>query len=147
MLEKTGLTDEEWSQLRAEAVARLSRGGARNEVLFDLCQRSGLSWSQAEALLDSLEATEHKRISRGRAVLLLLVSLAMLVQSFLLVNPFSEGIIDGFFRLLRDFNLAHIAQFRMAVMQNWFLVIVWLALNISAMAGLITAIPRIIAPD
>jgi len=147
MQENSWLTEEEWSRLRADAVARLSRGESRNDVLFDVCQRSGLSWPEAEALVDTLEVVERKHISRGRAFLLLLVSLAMLVQGFLLVNPLSEGIIDSFLRLLRDFNPAHIAQFRMAIMQNWFLVILWLVLNISAMAGLITAIPKIIYPD
>lgn len=147
MQERSRLSDEEWSRLRAGVVARLSRGKSRNEVLFDLCQRSGLSWPEAEALLDTLEVVERKRIGRGRAFLLLLVSLAMLLQGFWLVNPLSEGIIDSFFRLMRDFQPEHITQFRVAVMQNWFLVILWLVINISAMAGLITAIPKVIAPE
>ncbi|NPV75384.1 MAG: hypothetical protein HPY59_03310 [Anaerolineae bacterium] len=147
MQENSWLTEEEWSRLRADAVARLSRGESRNDILFDICQRSGLSWPEAEALVDTLEVVERKRISRGRAFLLLLVSLAMLVQGLFLANPLSEGIIDSFLRLLRDFSPAHIAQFRTAILQNWFLVILWLTLNISAMAGLITAIPKIIYPD
>lgn len=140
-------SDEERLHLREDVVARLSRGQLRNDILFDLCRKNNLNWPQAEALLSELETVEHKRISRGRAILLLLVSLTMIAQGLLLVNPLSEVMIEGFLRLLRGLTPAHIAGFREAVLQNWFMVVLWLVLNISAMAGILTAVARMIEPD
>lgn len=140
-------SDEERLRLREDVVARLGRGQLRNDILFDLCRQTNLNWPQAEALLDELETVEHKRISRGRAILLLLVSLAMIVQGLLLVNPLSEGMIEGFLRLLRDFTPAHVTGLKEAVLQNGFMLVLWLVLNISAMAGILAAVTGIIEPD
>lgn len=147
MLKSRRLSDEEWLALRENTATRLSRGESRNNVIFNICGRSGLTWPEAEAFLEQVEFSDHKRISRGRGFLLLLVSLAMITQGLILVNPVSENILDSFFRLMRDFTPLHITLFREAVMQNGLMVVLWMVLNISALAGIVAAVSRMIEPD
>lgn len=140
------LSDGEWLALREDAAARLSRGESRNNVIFDICCRTSLTWPEAEALLRKIEFTEHKRISRGRGFLLLLVSLAMIVQGLILVNPISENILNSLFWLVRDFSPLHISLLREAILQNWLMVVLWMVFNISALAGIVAAVSGMIEP-
>lgn len=89
------LSTEAWRELRREAVARLGRGAARDDVILDICKTAGIGWQEAEEFISSLEITEAPRINRRKSFLLLLVSIAFLLQNLVTAPPVFQVVYAG----------------------------------------------------
>ncbi len=44
-------------------IHQLGRHVSRNDLIFDLCQRTGMSWDQASTMVQSVEQQHEKRIA------------------------------------------------------------------------------------
>jgi hypothetical protein len=62
---------------------RLGKGVSRDDLLLEICDRTGADWEGAEDYLSRLEIIHYKRINTRKNVLILLVSLAMLAEGSL----------------------------------------------------------------
>lgn len=141
------LSAEEWHQLRRETVARLGRGAARDDVILDLCNTAGIGWQEAEEFIATLEMTEAPRINRRKSFLLLLVSAAFLLQNLVTAPPVFEVVYAGLEILADGITPASRRAFFGLMLQHWFLLLIWLLLNIGGLIGLGKAIAGILRPD
>lgn len=140
------LSSEEWRALREEAVARLGRGAARDDVILDICRAAGIGWQEAEEFLAHLEVVDAPRINRRKSFLLLLVSVAFLLQNLVTVQPVFSVVFAGLELLADGITPASRRAFFGLMMQHWFLLLFWLLLNIGGLIGLGKALASILRP-
>jgi len=141
------LSAQEWRKLREEAVARLGRGAARDDVILDICRAADIGWQEAEEFLAHLEVVDAPRINRRKSFLLLLVSAAFLLQNLVTVQPVFSIVFAGLDILADGITPASWHAFMGFMRQHWFLLLFWLLLNIGGLIGLGQAIAGILRPD
>ncbi len=141
------LSPEEWRALREEAVARLGRGAPRDDVILDICRTAGIRWEEAEEFLAHLEVVDAPRIHRRKSFLLLLVSVAFLLQNLVTVQPVFSVVFAGLEILADGITPSKWRVFMGFMRQHWFLLALWLLVNIGGLIGLGQAIAGILKPD
>ena len=73
------------SVLEPLIVARTARGESRSEIVEMVCQRTGLSWPEAEALVVETSASQEQEIARRRLPLWLTISLVVLAVGLVML--------------------------------------------------------------
>ncbi len=68
-------------------VREFGKGTERSEIIYKLCEMTGRSWPQVEALVRDIETSQGQRISRRRAPLLLAVGLVTIAVGAILALP------------------------------------------------------------
>lgn len=83
--------DEELVEL---VVRRLASHTRPNDIAYELCERTGLSWPQAEALVHEIAANQRHRIGRRQTPILLitglmtiLIGVGLFAYSFSVIRP------------------------------------------------------------
>lgn len=60
-------------------VAQLSKGTNLDDIILELCRRSGMGWSKAQALVEQVREEQGRQIARRQSPLLGLLALATLL--------------------------------------------------------------------
>jgi hypothetical protein len=60
-------------------VYKLGKHVSRNDIIFDLCQRTGKSWDQVSALVASVEQQHESRIARQQSPLYLIIAIGVFI--------------------------------------------------------------------
>jgi len=141
------LSVEEWRELRQKTIARLGRGAPRDDVILDICNTAGMSWQEAEEFVLELEITDAPRINRRKSFLLLLVSIAFLLQNLVTAQPVFAIVFAGLEILADGVTPASWRVFVRLMMRYWFLLLIWVFVNIGGLIGLGQAIAGILRPD
>ena len=71
-----GMATKDNAELEGKIMERLENGDSRNDILLDLCESANMNWSEAEALLDELQAENQGHITLTQSPLLVLIALA-----------------------------------------------------------------------
>jgi len=78
-----GISEAEEAVSRQEltdfVIRELGQHASRDEILYALCQKSGMMWSQAEAFLRDVEINHQRDISRRRAPVLVVIGIVTAV--------------------------------------------------------------------
>ncbi|MEW6094707.1 MAG: hypothetical protein AB1531_12165 [Chloroflexota bacterium] len=72
-------------ELTKYLVLRLGNTASKNDLIMELCERHGFSWSEAEALLQRVEAEHEGRIAGRRFPLLFVIALGIFLGGLALV--------------------------------------------------------------
>ncbi len=70
------MNDEE---LTRYIIDRLAEGVGRSDVIHEVCERSAMSWPQAESFVDQVSTTDREQIAGRTFPLLALISLATVI--------------------------------------------------------------------
>ncbi len=68
-------------------VHELKKDTQRNDIIYKLCERTGMTWPQAEAFVGEIEADQGPQIARRRAPLLIVVGLVTITIGAILALP------------------------------------------------------------
>ncbi|MBI5304808.1 MAG: hypothetical protein HY868_21920 [Chloroflexi bacterium] len=60
-------------------IDQLGRHVTRNDLIFDICQRTGLPWSQVSDLVTQVERKDQKKIALKQSPVLLLIAVGILI--------------------------------------------------------------------
>jgi hypothetical protein len=80
-------------------VYKLGKHVSKNDIIFDLCQRTGKSWDQVSALVASVEQKHESRIARQQSPLYLIIAIGIFIAGlyltcsgmFYFVNLIADG--------------------------------------------------------
>lgn len=67
------------TELVSFIVTQLSKGTNPNDIVLELCRRSGMDWSEAKALVEQVREEQGRQIARRQSPLLGLLALATLL--------------------------------------------------------------------
>ena len=67
------------AELQKSILTRLERGANRDDLLLDVCKEANLSWPEAEALVNQIEAGHTTEIARHQSPFIIILSLGGLV--------------------------------------------------------------------
>jgi hypothetical protein len=84
------------------ALQELKRQHHRNDILVQLCQRTGWDWQQAERFLDKVEADHPSELATQEKRLALLFNLTRILEGLLVLAIGSLGILGPFLYNLRS---------------------------------------------
>ncbi len=79
------MDDEE---IRQHVVRRLASGSDRNDVILEVCQRQGLDWGQAEALVAEIADTATGEVARRRFPLFAVLAAGIILAGIALIANF-----------------------------------------------------------
>ncbi len=65
-------------------VYKLGQHVSRNDLIFDLCQRTGRSWDQVNALVASVEQQHESRIARQQSPIYIFIGIGVFVAGLYL---------------------------------------------------------------
>ncbi len=65
-------------------VEQLGKGRDRKDVIFELCEKLGWSWPQAETFVAAVEQTDKKQIAQKQLPVLLILGVGILVAGLAL---------------------------------------------------------------
>lgn len=115
-------------------IRELGQHASRDEILYALCQKSGMMWSQAETFLRDVESNHRQKISRRRAPVLVVVGIVLLVV----------GVALFFYNFphLRDLvqNPEDLVRFAPYALRNVVIQVVSLAMVLGGLLGIWRAI-------
>jgi hypothetical protein len=80
--------DEE--QLRQYIIHRLAEGVDHRDIILEVCQRRGLAWPQAEALVTEIDATATGDVARRRFPLFAFLALGIILAGVALIVNFFQ---------------------------------------------------------
>jgi len=106
-----------------------------------------MSWQEAEEFVLELEITDAPRMNRRKSFLLLLVSIAFLLQNLVTAQPVFAIVFAGLEILADGVTPASWRVFVRFMMRYWFLLLIWVFVNIGGLIGLGQAIAGILRPD
>ena len=66
------------AELTDQIIKGLSKQHDRQEIVRKICEQSGLSWSEAEQLIDDVEAQNRRKIAVRQGPLMMFLSIASL---------------------------------------------------------------------
>jgi hypothetical protein len=76
-----------YPELRKWVVGSLSAHKKPNDIIFQLCQRTGWSWGQAKSFVEQISDFDRKEVHRRRMPLLLGIGLFMLAGGMFFFIP------------------------------------------------------------
>jgi hypothetical protein len=82
-----GIDAAHYPDLRKWVISSLSGHKKPNEIIFQLCQRTGWDWNQATSFVEQVTQLDQKQVHQRRMPLLLAIGLFMLVGGILLFLP------------------------------------------------------------
>jgi len=82
------------SHMQADALRMLASGVDENDVLLEVCGRTGWSWAKAEDFLRRLATDRRQELARRRLPLALVISLAALGAGAVLLGACFFGLRD-----------------------------------------------------
>lgn len=74
------------AELEEKIVERLENGEDKDDMLLDLCESMNISWPEAEALLERIEAENKNHIVLAQSPLLVLIALAGFICGLVLIG-------------------------------------------------------------
>lgn len=66
-------------KIEQQIIARLEDGHNRDDIILDLCESQGLSWNQAEAILDSIHAENADNITLMQSPVLVVIAMGTFI--------------------------------------------------------------------
>jgi hypothetical protein len=67
-------------ELSEYVVDTLGRGVPRNDILLEVCKRSGMNWQEAERFVTVIEVKDSKKLEKHRSPLMFMIGLAMVIE-------------------------------------------------------------------
>ena len=61
-------------------ITQLGDGAERDDIIFELCEKTQMRWPAAEALFEEIERSHHREIARRKNTLLLTISALILAE-------------------------------------------------------------------
>jgi hypothetical protein len=83
----TGIDPANYPELRKWVVGSLSSHKKPNEIIFQLCKRTGWDWNQAKSFVGQVTQVDQKQVYQQRMPLLLGIGVFMLAGGILLFLP------------------------------------------------------------
>ncbi len=73
------------TELSEYVILQLGNHVTRNDLVFKLCQISGMSWPQADSFVRQVESQQGSRIARRQSPLFIVVGLGILIGGIVLL--------------------------------------------------------------
>lgn len=67
------------AELTEYVVSRLGKYADRQDLVFELCQATGLDWRQAEAFVQQVQDRQRTRIARRQSPILIIIGIGILL--------------------------------------------------------------------
>ena len=80
--------------LRSHIIERLSHAVPEDDIVKEVCELSGLSWYEAEALVKEAAWQDDAEVGRRQFPLLALLSMASVVPGLLLIGLYLDGVVQ-----------------------------------------------------
>ncbi len=97
------------AELTTYVMQRLGQHVTRNDLVFELCQRTGMSWDQATAFVREVEEQHGPQIARRQSLLFVVLGVGILLTGIVLTYMslnYVTGVLNGsisWFDLRRDY--------------------------------------------
>lgn len=89
MLNRIELEEE----LKREIVSQLGRGVPEDDIIFEICQGTGMTWAEAESLVFSMTIYRSRQIARRQMVILTALGLSTILAGSVLIGLFIQGMV------------------------------------------------------
>ncbi len=123
-------------------VYKLGQHVSRDDLIFDLCQRTGKSWDQANTLVAAVEQQHEARIARGQSPIFLFMGIGVFIAGMYLAC-------SGLFYFVELIAAGKFAIDPFALRRDYTTIIrlgTGLAMMAGAAVGLFTLVRKMIKP-
>ncbi len=72
--------------IKEQIVERLENGENKDDIILDLCEKTNISWSEAEAIVEQIHSEKKDQIVLAQSPLLVLIALGMFVGGLVLLG-------------------------------------------------------------
>ena len=140
---RVALTYQELHQLEDEVISKLGRGSDRDDLIFNLCRQSGMSWPEAEAFVGRVERLKSKPIQKRRGFLFLFISLGIFLQGVGSAFPLFSLLAPQVLNMALNFDTLQFVQISALLATHGFTILVGLITTGAGLAGMAASISMI----
>ncbi len=91
-------------------VDQLVKHRHRNDIIMTLCEKTGISWNEAQLLVERVEQEQHRKIATGQSPLLIVIGLAVIIGGIYIVLRYTLATLDGAVMFLWPFPIPYLGN-------------------------------------